>query len=158
MSSLFVLPRGGGPKTRGHLRSVPLELLAPLLDQDAVFVSLQHGAEAHDLERAVGRIKTFPRATENLDHLAALIAALDLVVSVDNTTVQLAGALDHPVWVLLSASPEWRYGLSSETMPWYPSAKLFRQGGDRRWEPVISEVIAAFPAWMERSREGVHKC
>ncbi|UCF77232.1 MAG: tetratricopeptide repeat protein [Betaproteobacteria bacterium] len=150
--------RGGGPKTRGHLRSVPIELLAPLLDQDAVFVSLQHGAEAHDLERAGGRIKTFPRATENLDHLAALIAALDLVVSVDNTTVQLAGALGHPVWVLLSASPEWRYGLSSETMPWYPSAKLFRQGDDRRWEPVISEVIAAFPAWMEHSREGVHKC
>ncbi len=142
--------RGGGARTRGHLRSVPLALLAPLLEQDAVFVSLQHGVEARDLEDAHGRLKTYSGVTENPDELAALIAALDLVISVDNTTAQLAGAMGHSVWVMLSASPEWRYGAIGESMPWYPSAKLFRQGEDRCWEPVIEQVTTAFSAWSKR--------
>jgi hypothetical protein len=135
--------RGGTAKTRSHMRSVPLQLLVPLLGHDEVFVSLQHGMEAGELDAAGGRIRTFSDATENIDHLAALVAALDLVVSVDNTNVHVAGALDRPVWVLVAASPEWRYGLSGETMPWYPSAKLFRQGTDRRWEPVIERLAGA---------------
>lgn len=135
--------RGGAPKTRGNLRSVPLGMLRPVLEQDAVFVSLQHGAESGVLELSRGRVKVFPGVTEKPDQLAALIGALDLVISVDNTNVQLAGALDHPVWVMLSASPEWRYGLSGETMTWYPSARLFRQGSDRRWEPVVEKVASA---------------
>lgn len=142
--------RGGGPRTRGYLRTVPLEMLTPLFEQDAVFVSLQHGVEAHDLDDACGRLRTFPGVTESPGELAALISMLDLVVSVDNTTAQLAGAVAQPVWIMLSASPEWRYGASGETMPWYPSAKLFRQGEDRRWEPVIQQVVAAFSAWSER--------
>lgn len=142
--------RGGGPKTRGYLRSVPLALLAPLLQHDAVFVSLQHGMESRELNDARRPLMTFSGVTESPDELAALIAALDLIVSVDNTTAQLAGALGQPVWVMLSASPEWRYGISGETMAWYPSAKLFRQGDGRRWEPVIEQVAAAFSAWRER--------
>jgi ADP-heptose:LPS heptosyltransferase len=143
--------RGGTPKTRGHLRSVSLELLAPLLAQDAVFVSLQHGVDSRGLEAAGGRIRTFPDVTESLDDLAALMGALDLIVSVDNTNVNLAGALNRPIWALLSASPEWRYGLRRESMPWYPSAKLFRQGDDRRWKPVIEQVAVAFSTWRERA-------
>ncbi len=146
--------RGGGPRTRGRLRSVSLELLNPLLEQDAVFVSLQHGAEPRELEGAHVQVREFPGVTENPDELAALIVALDLVVSVDNTTVQLAGALGHPVWVLLSASPEWRYGLRGETMPWYPSARLFRQGVDRRWEPVVEKVAAELAVWRDRRSAG----
>lgn len=136
--------RGGSARTRGGLRSVPLALWAPLLKQDAVFVSLQHGASPHELEAAGSPVRMFAGVTDDPDQLAALIAALDLVVSVDNTTVQLAGALGSPVWVMLSASPEWRYGLSGETMPWYPSARLFRQGSDRNWEPVVQSVADAF--------------
>lgn len=146
--------RGGTPKTRSHLRSLPLELLAPLLGQDAVFVSLQHGVGASELQGPAAALRTFEGATDHLDRLAALISALDLVISVDNTNVHLAGALGCPVWALLSASPEWRYGLRGETMPWYPSAKLFRQGSERRWDPVIQEVMAAFSAWRERPHAG----
>jgi tetratricopeptide (TPR) repeat protein len=135
--------RGGGPETRGRLRSVPLELLEPLLQQDAVFVSLQHGADVRELEGARAHIRAFPGVTDDPDELAALIGALDLVISVDNTTAQLAGALGHRVWIMLSASPEWRYGLSGDTMPWYPSARLFRQGGERRWEPVVQGIADA---------------
>ena len=146
--------RGGTPKTRSYLRSLPIGLLTPLLEQDAVFVSLQHGVDPSDLQGPAAVVRTFEGATDNLDRLAALISALDLVVSVDNTNVHLAGALGRPVWALVSASPEWRYGLRGETMPWYPSAKLFRQGSERRWEPVVQKVMVAFSAWMERSHAG----
>lgn len=146
--------RGGTPKTRAHLRSIPLALLAPLLEQDAVFVSLQHGVEASELRGPAGVIRSFEGATDDLDRLAAIISALDLVVSVDNTNVHLAGALGRPVWALLPASPEWRYGLSGESMPWYPSAKLFRQGDDGGWEPVVRKIMVAFATWAERPLAG----
>jgi len=139
--------RGGGAKTRGTLRSVPLASLAPLLKHDAVFVSLQHGVDPRELDDVDGRVRTFAGVTDDPDQLAALIAALDLVVSVDNTTAQLAGALGSPVWVMLSASPEWRYGISDETMAWYSSARLFRQGIDRRWDPVVQSIADAFERW-----------
>jgi len=143
--------RGGTTKSRRHLRSIPLEFFAPLFKHDAVFVSLQHGVDASELHGPAAAVRAFDAATDNLDRLAALISALDLVVSVDNTNVQLAGALGRPVWALLSASPEWRYGLSGETMPWYPSAKLFRQGNDGRWGPVIEQVTIALSAWRQRA-------
>ena len=143
--------RGGTPKTRSHLRSIPLELFTPLFNHDAIFVSLQHGTERSELSKAAGAVRTIEGVTDSLDRLAALISALDLVVSIDNTNVHLAGAIGRPVWALLSASPDWRYGLSGETTPWYPSAKLFRQGDDRRWEPIIKQVTVAFSAWSERT-------
>ena len=141
--------RGGGAKTRGYLRSVSPALLAPLVQLDAAFVCLQHDVQLRELNDAQISLMTMPGITEHPDELAALISALDLVISVDNTTAQLAGALGQRLWIMLSASPEWRYGISGETMPWYPSAKLFRQGDDRRWEPVITQVAAAFSAWSE---------
>lgn len=143
--------RGGTPKTRSHLRSVPLELLTSLLRPEIAFVSLQHGVAPSELDGPASVIGSFPEVTDDLDELGALICALDLVVSVDNTNVHLAGALGRPVWVLLAASPEWRYGLRGETMPWYPSARLFRQGEERRWEPVVERVTAALSAWTERA-------
>ena len=146
--------RGGVPATRGRLRSVPLELLKPLLERDAEFVSLQHGAQARDFEGMRGRVTVFPGVTDSPDELAALMGALDLVVSVDNTTAQLAGALGHPVWIMLSATPEWRYGSSGDSMPWYPSARLFRQGGEQRWEPVVERVADALRNWGGRTGTG----
>jgi len=62
-------------------------------------------------------------------------------VSVDNTNVHLAGALGCPVWVLLSGSPEWRYGASGETMPWYPSARLFRRTQNEGWDAVLAGLV-----------------
>ena len=146
--------RGGTPETRAHLRSIPLELFSPLLERDAVFVSVQHGAGTEEQKWPAALVRTFESVTHDLDRLAALISVLDLVVSVDNTNVQLAGALGRPVWALLSASPEWRYGTSGETMPWYPSAKLFRRADEGGWEPVMQKVVAAFATWAERSVAG----
>ena len=81
--------RGGTPRTRAHLRSLSLDLLSPLLAQDAVLVSLQHGLGSSELEGPAAALRTFHGVTDDLDRLAALISALDLVVSVDNTNVHL---------------------------------------------------------------------
>ena len=103
-------------------------------------MSLQHGAG--DVQPLVPGLWTFPGVTSDLDDLAALISALDLVVSVDNTNVQLAGALGRPVWVLLPGSPEWRYGVGGDSMPWYPSAKLYRRDQNEDWEAVLARMVS----------------
>ncbi|MFN2316952.1 MAG: tetratricopeptide repeat protein [Gemmatimonadales bacterium] len=76
------------------------------------------------------------------------IAGLDLVITVDTAIAHLAGACNVPVWILLAAVPDMRWGLQSSTTPWYRSARLFRQtiGGD--WTPVIEQVGAQLGALL----------
>ena len=69
-----------------------------------------------------------------------VVTGLDLVISVCTTLIHLGGALGKPVWVLTPYSPEWRYGVRGETMPWYPTVRLFRQQRFGVWEPVIHDV------------------
>ena len=80
------------------------------------------------------------------DQTAALVCALDLVVSVCTSLVHLGGALGRPVWVLAPVSPEWRYGFAGEAMPWYPSVRLFRQARYGEWEPVIAAAARELAA------------
>lgn len=77
---------------------------------------------------------------KDLDNFAAQISALDLIISVDNSTVHLAGALGIPVWVLLPFAPDWRWMLNRDDSPWYPTMKLFRQPSPGDWEVVIANV------------------
>jgi ADP-heptose:LPS heptosyltransferase len=71
---------------------------------------------------------------------AALVECMDLVISVDTSVAHLAGALARPLWLLLPFAPDWRWILGRDDTPWYPTARLFRQGEDRRWEPVLARV------------------
>jgi ADP-heptose:LPS heptosyltransferase len=82
---------------------------------------------------------------DDLDELAALIGALDIVASVQTATVHLAGALGKPVWVAIPAVAEWRYLERGETMPWYPSARLFRQERTGEWGPVMERIGRELP-------------
>jgi ADP-heptose:LPS heptosyltransferase len=110
------------------------------------FVSLQYGDVSDEVaqlrDRHGATVRDFGSEFADIEELAAAIAALDLVISVDNTVVHLAGALGRPVWVLLSYAPEWRYPRSGDTVPWYPSARLFRQIRPREWEPVLAGCAA----------------
>jgi hypothetical protein len=73
---------------------------------------------------------------------AALIAELDLVISVDTSVAHLAGALGKPVWLLLPSDPDWRWLLGRNDSPWYPTMRLFRQALPGDWRGVIAAVTA----------------
>ena len=77
---------------------------------------------------------------------AALVEALDLVVSVDTSVVHLAGALGKPIWVLNRFDQCWRWLTGRTDSPWYPSARLFQQRTPGDWIGPIGAVLAALQA------------
>lgn len=144
--------RGGMTSTGKNLRSLELGALLPLLKQkNAHFVSLQHDATVAEVASIANNenvlLEHWPEAVADLDEMAALIGALDLVVTVCSATVHLAGALGRRAWVLVPAVAEWRYLESGETMPWYPSIRMFRQQNAGEWQPVIEAVTHALADW-----------
>jgi len=79
---------------------------------------------------------------QQLDDTAALLAHLDLLITVDTAVAHLAGALGRPVWMLLPFAPDWRWGVKESSSPWYPSIRLFRQEAPRDWQSIIKQVSA----------------
>lgn len=138
---------GGVRRTRRAVRSLPLINWLPLLRVPHVrFVSLQYTPDAAEeiaeLKRAHGvPVEHWPEAIEDYNETAALVCALDLVVSVCTSVVHLGGALGRPVWVLAPYSPEWRYAFKSTAMPWYSSVRVYRQPAYGMWDPVMEEVL-----------------
>jgi tetratricopeptide (TPR) repeat protein len=135
----------GHPKhVRDRERSMRLADLAPLLDIDATFVSLQKDLRAGDAEKLsnCGLLHLGEKLTDYSD-TAALISQLDLVISVDTSVAHLAGAMGKPVWVLLTHAPDWRWLLDRDDSPWYPSARLFRQDETREWVGVAVRLREA---------------
>jgi tetratricopeptide (TPR) repeat protein len=137
--------RGGSLQSRQFLRSIPLSLWAPLLcSPRATFFALQYGDVTGELAalevQSSARLASLGGAVNDLDELAAVISALDLVISVDNTVAHLAGALGKPVWTMLPESPEWRYPRSGEAMPWYPTMRLLHRAPGESGEAMIQRV------------------
>ncbi|EDZ99402.1 TPR repeat-containing protein [Burkholderia sp. H160] len=124
-------------------RSLAFEQLAPLLDVPNVcFFSVQKGAAAPQLAESAHRerVADYTDLLHDFADTAALIASLDLVISVDTSTAHLAGALDKPVWILNRFDTCWRWLLERSDTPWYPSARLFRQPALGDWDSVIGTV------------------
>lgn len=136
--------RGGVAVTRRHLRTLALQEFLPLLRLPARFVSLQYGDcsdDLHGLQHDHGVVLPhWQDALDDYDETAALVCALDLVISVCTAVIHLTGALGKPVWVLVPAVAEWRYLDRGESMPWYPSARLIRQAQSGRWQDVMGQV------------------
>lgn len=138
--------RGGTSRTRTNDRSLELDRLKRLTGlPDTYFVSLQYGDVVDEIVRfndlhPGGRIHHPLDDINNFDELAALIASLDLVVSVQNTTIHLCGALGKPCWGMIAWRPEWRYGAAGETMAWYPSVQLYRQQAIAEWTSVLDTI------------------
>jgi Tfp pilus assembly protein PilF/ADP-heptose:LPS heptosyltransferase len=136
----------------GRDRSIDLSVLAPLFERtDIQWISLQYGD--HDGLEKQATVANAPilidRAVDQLsdiDTFAAQIAALDLVITVDNSTAHLAGALGVPVWVLLPFARDWRWLQVREDSPWYPTMRLFRQPQRGDWHSVIQKVQSALSA------------
>jgi Glycosyltransferase family 9 (heptosyltransferase) len=135
-------------------RSIRLSALLPLLDLDAAFVSLQPDVRGEDATTLQdwGNIIQFGNELKNFSDTAALIANLDLIISVDTSVAHLAGALGKPVWILLPFIPDWRWLLDREDSPWYPSARLFRQNHTRTWDDVIIRVGGALQEFTPNIR------
>ncbi len=74
---------------------------------------------------------------------AALIEAMDLVISIDTAVAHLAGALAKPVWIMLPFNSDWRWLLGRDDSPWYPTARLFRQAVPGDWASVLRSVVAS---------------
>ncbi len=132
-------------------RSVPLQLLRPLLERpDCQFWNLQGGTVRNQWSKL--QCRSAMRDTQELCDggllpLAAIISQLDLVVTVDTLAAHLAGAMNIPVWLMLQHEADWRWMVGRDDSPWYPSMRLFRQPRQGAWADVIANVDQALEEW-----------
>jgi tetratricopeptide (TPR) repeat protein len=135
-----------------RLKACPPEALASLVGTEGCcFVSLQFGAARDGVSELGPGVLD---ATDELLHFgvtAALISALDLVITVDTAVAHLAGALGRPVWILLPYAADWRWLTGRADSPWYPSARLYRQAAPGDWTGVLQRVERDLQQW---SRHG----
>jgi tetratricopeptide (TPR) repeat protein len=135
----------GNPKYKAdRQRSMKLRTLSPLFRGAPVnWISLQKGeatGQLVDLQPDTPILDGSSRDRDLAD-AAALIATLDLVISTDTSIAHLAGAMGKPVWILLSRLSDWRWMEVTESTPWYPTARLFRQKSPGDWAEVIERVL-----------------
>jgi tetratricopeptide (TPR) repeat protein len=122
-------------------RSCPLEQFAPLANlPNVAFFSLQAGEAAAQPVPTGLTLTSLSEELTDFSDTAAVIACLDLVISVDTAVAHLAGALGKPVWVLLPFAAEWRWLTDREDSPWYPTMRLFRQPQPGDWDSVFAQV------------------
>jgi Glycosyltransferase family 9 (heptosyltransferase) len=146
-----------GSPTYAHdrQRSCALRDLAPVLETPEItFYSLQKGAQSQELAQLPPdlRVQDLAPFLHDFGDTALLVDQLDLVITVDTAVAHLAGALGKPVWVLLPAVPDWRWGMEGEATPWYPTMRLFRQTQRGDWAGVMRRVTQALAAWREGQR------
>lgn len=141
--------RGGVPQTGRAGRSIDLAALRPLLETPGCqFVSLQYGDVVAEIEQVNATLTSpivafAPEELSDFQDFADLIETLDVVVSVQNATVHLAGAMGKTCVALLNHNPEWRYMRRGSRMPWYGSVRLVRQTRPHDWSSVIAEAADA---------------
>ena len=129
-------------KSVDHRRSLHLDALARFADtKNVTFYGLQMG-EAAKQAHTSSRLKPIDimNGVKDFTDTAAIIANLDLVISVDTSVAHIAGAMGKPVWVLSRYDGCWRWLLDREDSPWYPTLRLFRQTNPGDWEDVIERV------------------
>lgn len=134
----------GNPNhTKDRTRSCSLSDFATLAGIPGFsFYSLQKGSPSIEADKWPGGEKIIKLDNEINDFAdtAAIIANLDLVISVDTVVAHLSGAMGKPVWTLLPFVPDWRWLMNRTDSPWYPSMRLFRQTQSNDWAGVLVQV------------------
>jgi tetratricopeptide (TPR) repeat protein len=125
-------------------RSITFDHYKPLLElsDEITFYNLQYGEVVEGIENPIKNAKDY-------EDTAAVIAQLDLVVTVDTSVAHVTGAMGIPVWILSRYSGCWRWLTERSDSPWYPTARLFRQPRPDDWTSVISEVHESLKKLIE---------
>jgi tetratricopeptide (TPR) repeat protein len=135
----------GNPRHKADaLRSMPLAAFLPLAKMPGITLfSLQKGAAVQQMAPLQSTLPILDAASDHnsMAETAALVATLDVVISIDTSIAHLAGAMGKPVWVLLAHLADWRWMEQRKDSPWYQSAKLIRQPSPGDWDSVIQQVI-----------------
>jgi tetratricopeptide (TPR) repeat protein len=143
---------GNPAQENNRHRACRLADLFPLMStKNVTLFSLQKGAPASELHTASSPVPVTdlsPRLGDFAE-TAAVMEHLDLLISTDTGPIHLAGGLGRPVWLMLSAIPDWRWMIGRQDSPWYPGMRLFRQTRAGDWSDVVERVandLAAFVA------------
>jgi|GEM_PF-576864 len=139
-----------GNSASAIIRSIDLQFWMPIFEiEDCAFISLQYGDISKDVERLREEtgvevyIDPEVDAMLDMDRFAAQMAAVDLVISVDNSTVHVAGALGMPTLALIPSAADWRWLTPERTdTVWYRSVSLLRQKSGAGWQPQIEDAAA----------------
>lgn len=147
---------GSPDQDKDWARSIRLDALCPVLEEPGIeWVSLQVGAARDEivrLDRALAsRLSDAGAGFTDFYDTALCVRTLDLVIAVDTAVAHLSGALDVPVWILLSTTPDWRWLAEGSRSSWYRSARLFRQHTFGDWSDTVEEVRAALQALASES-------
>ncbi|MGL4858297.1 MAG: hypothetical protein ACRC5A_00880 [Enterobacteriaceae bacterium] len=157
--------KGNTTHENDHFRSVEhLSLLTPILQLDNIqWVSLQKGESEQEWQSCIGPLiinrqsssslantkMTLPcsplllgQEINDFSDTAAIMACLDLIISVDTSAAHLAGALAKPVWLLLPTQIDWRWQTNRTDSPWYPTMRLFRQKYHKAWSHPLADMKA----------------
>ena len=141
-------------KTVPRDRSWPLEHLLPLMeDPRLAFWSLQMGERAEDM-KVLGvhtLVRDLAPAIKSFADTAALMNALDIIVTIDTSAAHLAGALGKPTWMLLRYVSDWRWLDQGDTCVWYPSLRLFRQPAPDDFTTPVARV----KSWLTQAADKV---
>lgn len=148
---------GGTPATRCQYRFIPFFLLEGMLRLEADFISLQYNPGAENdfapfcQEKGLA-LHHWPEIlqAQDYDGTAALVANLDLVISVPQSVVHLAGGLGIPTWQMAPRQSAWQVGPFPGDPPWYGCVKNYWQGDDKNWKPVIQNVTADLKTFLAR--------
>jgi tetratricopeptide (TPR) repeat protein len=134
-------------ESTGQERTIALKTLINALDiKEVQFVSLQYGDVAQEVADVKNMLQTEVLQLDTIDNfndldgLAALIDACDLVISIDNSTAHLASALGKSTWLMVPFAANWRWMLEGNQSPWYPTLKIYRQEAAGDWETVLAQL------------------
>lgn len=134
---------GGNPaQANDRNRSCPLEKLQPLFQlPDLTWFSLQKGAPAEQLQKLPpDTLIDLGSQLNTFADTAAVLHAVDLLITVCTSVAHLAGAINRPAWVMLQYASDWRWLLDRDDSPWYPSVRLFRQKEIGDWDGVCAQL------------------
>lgn len=140
------------------LRSIPLHCLRRLLNVSGCELWNLQGGTARQTWRAIPNCPTLRDASvcgEGLLPFAAVVAQLDLVITVDTLAAHLAGALGVPAWLMLQYAADWRWMTERNDSPWYPSLRLFRQPFPDDWTSVVRNIEAELHGWLGLQPQGL---